>query len=988
MAEEKKLTHAAQEEQVLDYWDRHEVFRKSIDRRPADKLYAFYDGPPFATGLPHYGHLVASVMKDVVPRFWTMKGFRVNRTWGWDCHGLPIENIVEKDFNLGSRKAIEDFGVGKFNNACHNSVLTYAEDWKKVIRRIGRWVDMENSYKTMDLPYMESVWWVFKRLWDKGLVYEGYKPMHVCPRCETPLSNFEVNLNYQDVTDISVYVAFTLTSGPYAGAKLVAWTTTPWTLPGNALLAVNKDVEYVVLKTPSNSPPSTSLRTGLAGGEASPCRFILGKAAWERLASGDELTFAKADAAVVETIKGSALVGTTYEPLFPFFKEHPNAFRVVHGDFVKTDDGTGVVHIAPGFGEDDAALGEAEGVAPIVHVKMNGHFVPEVVQGLGIEDRPVRAKGDVERAVDVDILKALAKTGALVGKKKFTHSYPLCWRCDTPLLNYATTSWFVRVTPLRERLAALNRGINWVPDAMKEGRFGKWLEGARDWAVSRSRFWGTPLPIWRAEDGETLCAGSRLELEELSGKKIDDLHKHIVDTIEIVKGGKTFRRIPDVLDCWFESGAMPYAQLHYPFQNEQAFARGFPADFIAEGQDQTRGWFYTLHVLAAALFDKPAFKNVVVNGLVLAEDGKKMSKRLKNYPDPMDVVHRHGADAMRYSLMTSPVVHAEALRFAESAVDEVAKKFIGILRNVLSFYQLYRGTDDGRRPAGAHVLDRWVLARLHETLREETAAMEAYDFSRAARPLQAFVTDLSTWYVRRSRERIKGAGEEAKEAIATLRAALETFAKMLAPFMPFLAEIVYQELDGSWQGTPARPSVHLEDWPVVDEESIAAGGLEAMGRARGVVSRALERRAEAGKNVRQVLAAMTVTLPEGEALAPELVEIVKDEVNVKEIRVAAGPMAVELDLALTPALVREGTARELVRKVNALRKETGLTIDDRIDLFVSSADEQGRQTLAEHAAAIAADTLAAGVRTFGPAPDVTYPFRANEIDFVVGFIKV
>ncbi len=969
MSEDKKPTHAQQEEQVLDYWDRHGIFQRSVDSRPADKPYTFYDGPPFATGLPHYGHLVGSVMKDVAPRFWTMKGYRVERTWGWDCHGLPIENIIEKEFNLGSRKAIEKFGVAQFNDACHNTVLTYAEEWKKTIRRIGRWVDMEHSYRTMDRPYMESIWWVFKQLWDKGLMYEGHKPMHLCPRCETALSNFEVGLNYQDVTDLSVYAAFTLKDGPYAGAKLVAWTTTPWTLPGNALLAVNREVEYVVVRA----------------GEA---RYVLGKAAWERLSGAPDLAFAKETPAVEATVKGSDLIGAAYEPLFPFFKDQANAFRVVHADFVTTDEGTGVVHIAPGFGEDDYNLGRAENVAPIMHVKMDGHFTPEVVAGLGIEDRPVRAAGDKDRAVDVDIVKALAKTGSLAGKKKLAHSYPHCWRCDTPLLNYATTSWFVRVTELKDRLVALNGEINWTPANMKEGRFGKWLEGARDWAISRSRYWGTPLPVWRAEDGETLCFGSVAELEAAASASVVDLHKHVVDAVEITKDGKTFRRVPDVLDCWFESGSMPYAQLHYPFQNTQAFERGFPADFIAEGQDQTRGWFYTLHVLSTALFDKPAFKNVVVNGMVLAEDGKKMSKRLQNYPDPMDVVAKYGADAMRFYLMASPVTHAEALRFSESGVDEVSKKFVAILRNVHSFYHLYRAADDGRRPAGAHALDRWVLARLHETLKEETQAMEAYDFARAARALQGFVTDLSTWYVRRSRERLKGEDEDAKEALATLRTALETFAKMLAPFMPFLAEMVYQELNGQWQGGEKRLSVHLEDWPVWDEAVINRGGLEDMARARSMVSRALERRAEAGKNVRQVLAGMTVSLPAGETLPPELADIVKDEVNVKEVRLAEGAYAVELDLALTPELVREGTARELARKVNALRKEAGLTVGDRIALYVAAEQEEGKRTLAEHGAALSADTLSDALRSDGVEPPNAVSFRANELDFRVGFERL
>ncbi|OGL66967.1 hypothetical protein A2856_00520 [Candidatus Uhrbacteria bacterium RIFCSPHIGHO2_01_FULL_63_20] len=957
------------------------MFEKSIENRPVEKAYVFYDGPPFATGLPHYGHIVASVMKDLAPRYWTMRGRRVERTWGWDCHGLPIENIIEKKLDLKSRADIEAFGIGNFNAACHDTVLTYADEWKKVIRRIGRWVDMENSYKTMDLSYMESIWWVFRSLWERGLVYEGHKPMHICPRCETALSNFEVSQNYQDVTDISVFVGFTLASGAHAGAKLVAWTTTPWTLPGNVLLAVGADMEYVLI-------------------EKEGTNYLIGKAALARLSN--EKDFPLKDAAVVGLAKGSDLVGATYEPLFPYFKEWENAFRVVAAEFVSTEDGTQVVHIAPGFGDDDMELGKREQVKPLMHVKMNGTFVPELVEGLvtdgfTVKDRPVKSKEDGQ-GMDVEIIKALAKRGSLVWKKKIQHSYPHCWRCDTPLLNYATSSWFVRVTELKAKLLEHNEGINWVPENMKEGRFGKWLEGARDWAVSRSRFWGTPIPVWRAQDGDVLCLGSRDELAELSGVKVDDLHKHVIDPITITRGGKVYTRVPDVLDCWFESGSMPYAQLHYPFENAETFKAGFPAEFIAEGQDQTRGWFYTLHVLAAALFDKPAFRNVVVNGIVLAEDGKKMSKRLNNYPDPMEVVEKHGADAVRLYLMSSPVVHGENLRFSEAGVDEVNKKFVMILKNVLSFYSLYATpTTDSRLPTTpTHVLDRWILARLHETLKAQTKAMDAYDFAGAARPLQEFVTDLSQWYVRRSRERFKasypspgsgeGMGEVSGAALSTLREVLETFSKMIAPFAPFLAETVYQAVEGGFAGQGKRLSVHLEDWPKADETRIDQDLLADMARVRSIVTKALERRAEAGKNVRQALASMTVSLPSGE-LAPELVEILKDEVNVKAVIVNKGDAAVEIDATLTPELVREGTSREVIRKLNAMRKEGGLTIQDRITVFVESANEQANLMLDEHRDAIISGTLATDLRKSGARPANAIAFRANEMDMVVGFEK-
>lgn len=972
--ERKGSPHAGDELEVLRYWETHDVFKKSIDQRPADRPYVFYDGPPFATGLPHYGHLVASCMKDLVPRFWTMRGYRVNRTWGWDCHGLPIENIIEKKFDLGSRKAIEDFGIAKFNDACHNTVLTYAEEWKKVIRRIGRWVDMENSYKTMDRSFMESIWWVFKQLWDQGLIYEGHKPMHICPRCETALSNMEVGQNYQDVTDISVYVSFELTSGTYAGAKLIAWTTTPWTLPGNVLLAVGAEMTYVVLKTEAGN-------------------VIMAKEAYERLVNQKESPVATQSMTVVGECTGTELAGSSYEPVFPYFKEWENAFRVVTAGFVTAEDGTGVVHIAPGFGEDDMELGKKEGVAPLMHVKMNGQFVAEVVDGLkadgfDVSGKPVKAKEDTQ-SMDIEILKALAARGALFWKKKYVHSYPLCWRCDTPLLNYATGSWFVRVTDMKDKLLANNDQINWVPSNMKEGRFGKWLEGVRDWAISRTRYWGTPLPIWRAEDGEVIVFGSVLELEEKVGKPVADLHKHVVDELTFTHNGKLFTRIPEVLDCWFESGSMPYAQGHYPFQNQQDFGKGFPAQFIAEGQDQTRGWFYTLHVLSTALFNSPAFKNVVVNGIVLAEDGKKMSKRLNNYPDPMEVVERYSADAVRLYLLGSPVVHAENVRFAEGEVDEVSKKFILILRNVLSFYQLYatNETVPTQAPQATHVLDRWVLARLNETLKEVTTALEAYDFARATRVLQDFVTDLSTWYVRRSRERMKEETPDAKQTVETLGYVLNTFAKMIAPFAPFLAETLYQGVSGTFAGTEERLSVHLERWPEVDQTEHDQTVLADMARTRSIVSRALERRTEAGKPVRQVLAALTVALPEG-GLDPAYAEVLADEVNVKEVHFKKGEYAVELDLTLTPELLREGMIREIIRRVNGLRKEAGLTIEDRIELVLHATSAEVATALGEHKETLLEGTLASSLRTDGEMPHNGTTFRVQEQDVTVGFERV
>ena len=960
MAEQKRQTHADHEKQILDYWDEHQCFEKSVEQRPEGNPYTFYDGPPFATGMPHYGHIVAGVMKDVVPRFWTMKGFRVERTWGWDCHGLPIENIVEKKLELNSRDDIVKLGVDVFNNKCHAEVMRYAEDWKVVVRRLGRWVDMENDYKTMDLTFMESVWWVFKQMWDKGLIYEDRKSMHVCPRCETVLSKFEVTQGYQDVEDLSVIAEFKLTSGKYEGAEILSWTTTPWTLPGNLLLAVNDTIEYALVSTKNG-------------------KFILAKDLVEDVFKDSEHT-------IESSVLATDLIGSTYEPLFPYFKDHPNAFRVAKGDFVTTEEGTGVVHIAAGFGEDDMIMSKAEGVDPIMHVKMNGHFVDELAdpmteEGYDVKGKPIKSKDD-RSSIDIQIIKWLAHNDKLFAKFKYTHSYPHCWRCDTPLINYGTTSWFVAVHKVLDGLIKQAEGIHWVPGHMKEGRFGKGLAESPDWSISRSRFWGTPLPIWRSEDGDVIVVGSVEELESLTGEKVEDLHKQFVDKLTIEKDGKTYTRIPEVLDCWFESGSMPYAQLHYPFENKTKFDHGFPAEFIAEGVDQTRLWFHKLHVVANILFDMPAFKNVIVNGIVLAEDGKKMSKRLQNYPDPMEVMEKYGADAVRYYLMSTPVVRAENLRFSEDGVAEGSKKFINIMRNVLSFYELYQEHDDGSEPTGEHVLDRWILSRLNETLAAETEAMEKYELMMAARSLQSFVTDLSTWYVRRSRDRFKVDGADRAQATATLRHVLETFSKMIAPFMPFLGEAIYQSVRGGFEGSVERLSVHLEDWPEAGE--VDQGVLDEMGQARSLVSRALEVREQSGRAVKQVLASMTATVPSG-SVDDAYIEVIKSEVNVKEVSVTKGELAVELDLELTPELIREGMVRDLTRKINQMRKEAGLTIQDRIALSIWSESDEVKTMFEEHGEALKAGALADSVEFAKGDGTNTQEVRVAEQDVWISF---
>lgn len=936
------------EQEILKFWDADKSFEKSVLDRPEDKPYHFYDGPPFATGLPHYGHIVASLMKDTVPRFWTMRGFRVERRWGWDCHGLPIENIIEKDLNLNSKKAIEDYGVGKFNEACRATVLKYANDWKKTVKRMGRWVDMENDYKTMDLSYMESVWWVFGELWKKGLIYKGHKAMHICPRCVTPLSNFEVTQGYKDVKDISVTAKFKIKNPEKIGLPentfILAWTTTPWTLPGNVLLAVNPEIEYSLVSVTGEG------------------KMLV---AAERL----EKVFADKQYIKEKDFNGSDLVGLGYEPLFPYFANTPNAFRVVAADFVTTTDGTGVVHIAPAFGEDDYKVGLRENVPLVQHVGMDGRFVEEMEDFAGHEVKPT----EEPTATDVEIIKWLAQNDKLFAKEKFEHSYPHCWRCDTPLLNYATNSWFVRVTDLKDDLLENNKEINWVPEHIKEGRFGDWLEGARDWAISRNRFWGTPLPVWESEDGEAICVGSVKELEELTGQKINDLHKHLIDDLEIKKDGKVFRRVPEVLDCWFESGSMPYGQMHYPFENQGKFELGFPAEFIAEGQDQTRGWFYTLHVLATALTlgenasikkDKsvPAFKNVIVNGIVLAEDGKKMSKRLKNYPEPDLILEKYGADAMRYYLLTSPIMEAENLNFSETGVREVYNKLVNTLWNVVEFYKMYAG-EEVKEVESNNVLDQWILAKLQILIGDVTKGMETYRLVDASRPIVEFVTELSQWYVRRSRDRFKGEDtEDRKAAIATLRHVLVELSKVMAPFTPFIAEKIWLDLSGK------KTSVHLEDWPKASGAKIDQKIISDMTMARKIVELGLAARAEAGIKVKQPL--QQVHYQTVERISSDLEKIIAEELNVKEVihavNIKAGKnmivkddavVVVSLDTAISESLRNEGIAREFIRLVNQKRKDLGLTFTDHANVsFACSKDLS--QAIVENTAEISRKTLA------------------------------
>ena len=881
------------EENLLQYWEEKQIFEKSLQKDSPKGEYVFYDGPPFATGTPHHGHIVASTMKDVIPRYWTMKGYHVARRWGWDCHGLPVENIVEKELGFKSKKDIEDFGIDKFNETCRSKVLKYTEEWEKVIHRLGRWVDMKNAYKTMDLSYMESVWWVFKSLWDKGLIYEGHKSMHVCPRCETTLSQQEVSEGYQDIKDISVTAKFELVDEP--GTYVLAWTTTPWTLPGNVALAVNSGFDYIKIKIKNQD--------GI---------FILAKSRLESLGVEFE---------IIKEFKGSELDGKKYKPLFPYYLDKEdilhkeNLYRIVSADFVSLEDGTGVVHIAPAYGEEDMLLGQEKNLPMIQNVTLGGKFESEAIDFAGLSVKPVEDTKKTDRL----IIEYLKKKDLLFSEQEFEHSYPHCWRCETPLINYATSSWFVNILGIKEKAIELAQGINWSPNHIKEGRFGKWLEGARDWSISRQRFWASVIPIWKCECDEVRVFGSIKELEEVSGAKITDLHKHFVDKIEVpCKCGKMMKRVADVLDTWFDSGSMPYAQEHYPFENKEKFDKNFPAQFIAEGVDQTRAWFYYMHMIASGIKEKAAFQNVIVNGIVVAEDGKKMSKHLNNYTDPMEIMDKYGSDALRFYLLSSPVMMAENMSFSDDGVKETTQKIVMLLHNILRFYQPYKLENIPEKPMSDVPLDIWIVSRSHLLREEVTKAMEKYDLPKATRPFVQFVNEFSTWWLRLSRNRFKSENADKDMATATFGYTLSFLSKLLAPFVPFVADYLYQGIGGK------KESVHLEDWPFQDNLVVDYDVLKKMEATQKAVEIGLALRATANMKIRQPL--NKLTLKDKEIVELLFVDLVKQELNVKNVELGNEDV---LDLVISEELKMEGIVRELTRAINQLRKDFLLTIDDK-----------------------------------------------------------
>ena len=1190
-----KTKSALREEAVLAFWQEHNIFEESLKKNSPKGNFVFFDGPPYATGLPHFGHMIPSTIKDVIPRYKTMQGFNVPRRWGWDCHGLPIENLIEKELGLTDKKAIEEYGIDKFNKAARDSVFRYDVAWKKLVRRAGRWVDMENDYHTMDSSYTESVWWSFKTLQEKGLIYEAFKVMPFCPRCQTSLSNFEVGQGYKDIPDISAYVLFQSADSTHVDEYFLAWTTTPWTLPGNVALAMNAEMAYVLVHTSVPTLPNEPEKK---------IKVWVAKDLVNKLVEKKILIDPKIDSEQ----KGGEFVGRKYSPPFDFYAnagtlsvdqeaKRENAWKIQCANFVTSEDGTGIVHIAPAFGDDDYKLSVDAGLPIIIHVSPDG----KIKEGNGtLSGLYAKPKGD-HQLTDIEVIKLLAHTYTnakvsdgsnasiplLFAKEKLVHSYPHCWRCDTPLLNYATSSWFVRVTDLKEKLIEENNKINWTPKEVGEGRFGKWIENVRDWAISRSRYWGAPLPIWRGSktgrvefigsiadlknkiagrgNGITLMRHGEAESNVLdvinsnpahldkygltmngkgqveeaaqkllarqtkAGKKITkiyssdfrrtketaehmasvlgidpseivydarlrevntgifdgekwskrseifktrhdtiytrpengesvedvkrrtaeflydldsklkgeeilvvthglplrlmvniangqtcrdllrsgwrdysdpnaslheidfkqlphnesmelDIHRPYIDKVtwevSVDKGTRlldgtiageganandsvteTMVRVPEVFDVWYDSGSMPFAQAHYPFENKELFEQQnssiFPADFIAEGLDQTRGWFYSLMVLGVGLFGKSPYKNVIVNGLMLAEDGRKMSKSLRNYPDMEPTFNKYGVDPLRYFIASSSVVHSEEVLFSEKILDEINKKIFNRLENVYSFYVLYaehvpveEGTTPDSVPHSDNVLDKWIVARLSQLKSDIEKGLDAYQIDKAARPIADIVDDLSTWYLRRSRDRFKGDDIKDKEqAMQTTRFALLTLSRLVAPFIPFMAEHMYQNVRNEIARVSSTSailmplSVHLTDWPtlpMVDHTII-----DSMITSRKLVEAGLAIRSKSGVKVRQPLASFTYTdeftnSESGILLSEDFLQIIKEELNVKEVKKGT---ELALDTNLTTELKEEGIVRDVIRGAQEARKNAGLVPSDDSVLSVSASAE-------------------------------------------------
>ena len=994
------------EEKVLDRWEKDNTFQVSVDSKPEESEYVFYDGPPFANGLPHHGHLLTGYVKDVVPRFQTMKGKKVERRFGWDCHGLPAEMEVEKELQVSGRSEITEYGIDKFNERCEESVLRFTEEWEKTVTRQARWVDFENDYKTMDPSYMESVMWAFKQLWEKDLIYEAFRVMPYSWGAETPLSNFEIRLD--DATrprqDPAVTVAFDLDTKENESEKvrLLAWTTTPWTLPSNLALAVGAEIEYSKLK------------------DSDGTIWIISSNALSRYEEQLE------DMEDLGTIRGSELIGKKYKPLFDFFDYRTDAFKVLEADWIDDQEGTGIVHMAPGFGEDDQTVCEANDISigDVVAVDDKGCYTKEVKtwKGMNVFD------------ANPEIISTLKSNGQLLRHDSYEHNYPHCWRTDTPIIYKAISSWYVKVTDLTEHLLANNQAINWIPGHVQNGRFGMWLEGARDWSISRNRFWGSPIPVGKSDNSDyprVDVYGSIEEIEKDFGVKPDNLHRPFIDELTRPNPddptGKSFmHRVPEVLDCWFESGSMPFAQVHYPFENKEWFDDHFPADFIVEYINQTRGWFYTLHVLATALFDRPAFQNVICHGILLAEDGAKLSKKLRNYTEPNEIFVKQGSDALRWYLMSANIVRGGDSRISDNGIDDVVRHVLLPIWNAYSFFTLYANVDGYEakfRTESEHLLDRYLLAKTRQLVESVDSKMEDYDLPGATESIQAFIDALNNWDIRRSRDRFwekrtKENENEKKDAYDTLYTVLKIFSQVSAPFLPMIMEEIHTGLTG-------EQSVHLTDWP--DSEILPEDKplVENMDRIRDAASTALRLREDEGIRVRLPLSSMVIAGPGSSSLS-NFLELLTDEVNVKEVKLIedldkyatyslqpngsllgprlgkevqsvfaaaksgdwelnedgtakvadvllnaeefelglqphegitaatlnSGDAIIILDTEITEDLAKEGIARDVIRQVQQARRDAELVVTDRIQIWLDGGETilEGVKTFEEYVA--------------------------------------
>lgn len=938
MSDIEKSQIAIQEESMLKIWDDQKIFQRSMDNRKNGPTFSFYDGPPFANGLPHFGHTLVTSIKDSIGRYKTMRGYYVERRNGWDCHGLPVEFAIEKEFGVSGKKQILDLGLEKFNQACRDSVFTYKADWEEFFDRVGRWTDTEHAYASIDTSYTESVWWTLQQINNKGLLYEGYKSMPYCPRCETPLSNFELNEGYKDdVSDPSLFVKFKLEGED--NTYLLGWTTTPWSLPGNAAIAIKPEENYVYVELSDDDGKSEII--------------IIAKKRLEAIMNDEH------DYKIIKEISAEQLIGLHYEPLFKIsertsYKNHQNLYKIWGSENVSIEDGTGVLHVAPSFGEEDLQISQQNEFPVLISLDNSG----KLKAGFGVDD----LAGKFFKGADKLIIERLTESNHVFSADTFKHTYPFCYRCDSPLFYYTISTWFIRVSSIKDSLLRTAEEINWSPEHIKDGRFGKWLAGARDWTISRSRYWGAPMPIWRNIDNpeDYIVIGSIAELQELvPDANLTDLHRPFIDDVVIKKDGKTYKRIEEVLDCWFESGSMPIAQQHYPFENKERFEELFPADYIGEGLDQTRLWFYVQHVISTIVFDRPAYRNVLVNGMIMAADGQKLSKRLKNYPPIEDVFNQEGADALRlYLLSNNQAVNADYMRFNRDGLKDITRNILATLDNSVRFFKMYAELDGWKPkkisslPITDNILDRWILARLSETIAEVSEQADSYKLAHAISPIFNLIDDTSNWYIRRSRRRFWKSEDDNDKAQAynVLHYVLVSICQLLAPWAPFASDRIYRSLTND-------DSVHLTDWPTA--EKIDQDVLHAMKISREVIAEGLNQRAEAKIKVRQPLSSVLVENAPSFIENKELVNIICDELNVKNVEFAAGKqLKIKLNTALTDDLKAEGLAREIIRHIQNLRKRSGLEIDDRIILTISSDDDSVNFAMSKFRNLINQETLA------------------------------